>query len=91
MMMMAGKRGGGVTARRGEARRGDGKATARRRQGDYKATTRQKGCEGIGYGAAGGRGNEAINKRIAKNNYILITNIRPLHSSFLPHFGMTLK
>ncbi len=52
MMTMAGKRGGEVTARQ--------------RRGDYKATTRQKGCEGIGYGAAGGRGNEAINKRITK-------------------------
>jgi hypothetical protein len=39
--------------------RGVGEATT-----DYKATTRQQGCEGISYGAAGGRGNEAIDKSI---------------------------
>jgi len=64
-MTMAGKRGGEVTARR---RRGDGEATARGRQGDSKATARQrrgnKDARAIGYGAAGGRGNEAIDKRI---------------------------
>jgi hypothetical protein len=41
-----------------------------RQQGDYKATTRQQGCKGskaakaVGYGAAGGRGKEGIDKRI---------------------------
>jgi hypothetical protein len=61
MMTMAGERGGEVTARR---RRGDGEATAttRQRRGN-------KDAKAIGYGAAGGRGNEAIDKSI-----ILITN-----------------
>ena len=79
MMTMAGKRGGEATARQrrgdGEAtarrRRGNGEATARRRQGDGEATTKQrrgnKDAKAIGYGAAGGRGNEAINKRITNN------------------------
>ncbi len=57
-MTMAGERVG----------RGDGEATARRRQGDGEATTRQrrgnKDANAISYGAAGGRGKEAINKRI---------------------------
>ena len=65
MMMMAGERGGKATARR---RGGNGEATGRRRQDDYKATMRQrrgnKDAKAIGYGAAGGRGNEAIDKRI---------------------------
>ena len=60
-----GRKGG---ARR---RRGDGEATARRRQGDGEATTRQrqgsKDAKAIGYGAAGGRGNKAIDKRITNN------------------------
>ena len=76
MMTMAGEseRGGEVTARR---RRGDGeangKATARRRRGDGEATatTRQrrgnKDAKAIGYGAAGGRGNEAIDKSKTNN------------------------
>ena len=59
MMTMAGKRGGEVTARQ---QRGDGEATA---------TTRQqrgnKDAKAIGYGAAGGRGNEAIDKSITNN------------------------
>ena len=50
MMTMAGERGG--------------EATTRQRRGEYKATSRQKDAKAIGYGAAGGRGNEAINKRI---------------------------
>ena len=50
--------------------RGDGEATARRQQGDGdgEATTRQrqgsKDAKAIGYGAAVGRGNKAIDKRI---------------------------
>ena len=72
MMTMAGERGGRgdgeATARR---RRGEGEATARRRRGDGKATTRQrrgnKDAKAIGYGAAGGRGNKAIDKRITNN------------------------
>jgi hypothetical protein len=81
MMTMAGERGGEVMARqrRGDVeatarrRRGDGKATARRRRGDGEATatTRQrrgnKDAKAIGYGTAGGRVNEAIDKSI-KNN-----------------------
>ena len=66
MMMMAGKREGEATARR---RRGDLEVTARQLQGKYKATMRQQGCEGISYGTAGGRGNEAIDKR--KTNIVL--------------------
>ena len=54
MMTMAGERGGEVTARR---RRGDSEATTRQRRGN-------KDAKAIGYGAAGGRGNEAIDKRI---------------------------
>jgi hypothetical protein len=56
MMTMAGERGGEVTARQ---RRGDGngKATKRQRRGN-------KDVKAFGYGAAGGRGNEAIDKRI---------------------------
>ena len=60
MLTMAGERGGEVTARR---RRGDGEATAtatRQRRGN-------KDAKAIGYGATGGRGNEAINKRITNN------------------------
>jgi hypothetical protein len=80
MMTMAGERGGRgdgeATARR---RRGDGEATARRRRGDGEASTRQrrgnKDAKAIGYGAAGGRGNEALNKRITNNRQILL--IRP--------------
>ena len=64
MMTMAGKWG----ARR---RRGDGEATARRRQEDDEKTTRQrrgnKDVKAISYGAAGGRGNKAIDKRITHN------------------------
>ena len=79
MMTMAGERGGEATARRrrgnGKAtarqRRGNGEATARRRRGDGEASTRQrrgkKDSKAIGYGAAGGRGNEAINKWITNN------------------------
>jgi hypothetical protein len=52
MMTMAGERGGEVTARH---QRGDGDETQQRGNKDAKA---------IGYGAAGGRGNEAIDKRI---------------------------
>ena len=58
MMMMAGKRGGEVTARR---QRGDGEVTTRQQQGN-------KDVNAIGYGAAGGRGNEVIDKRITINN-----------------------
>jgi len=65
MMTTAGERGVEATSRR---RRGNVEATSRRLQGDYKATTRQQGCKGISYGAAGGRGNEAIDKRITKNS-----------------------
>jgi hypothetical protein len=54
MKTMAGKRGGKATARR---RRGDGEASTRQRQGN-------KDAKAIGYGAAGGRGDEAINTRI---------------------------
>jgi hypothetical protein len=57
MMTMAGKRGGEATARR---RRGDGEATTRQRRGN-------KDAKAIGYGAAGGRGNKAIDKRITNN------------------------
>ena len=81
MMTMAGKRGGEATARQrrgnGEAtarqRRGngDGEATARRRRGDGEATTRQQrgnnDAKAVGYGAAGDRGNKAIDKRITNN------------------------
>ena len=55
MMTMAGERGGEETARQG-----DGEATA-------TATMQRRGnkdAKAIGYGAAGGRGNEAIDKRI---------------------------
>ena len=52
-----GRGDGKATARQ---RRGNGKATVRQLQGDCNATTRQQGCEDISYGAAGGRGNEAI-------------------------------
>jgi hypothetical protein len=56
-------------------RRGDGEATARRRRGDGKAKARRvqgndeatRDAKAIGYGAAGGRGNEAIDKRITNN------------------------
>jgi hypothetical protein len=69
MMTMAGEGGG----------RGDGEATVRRRRGDGEASTRQprgnKDAKAIGYGAAGGRGNEALNKRITNNRQILL--IRP--------------
>jgi len=45
--------------------------TARRRRGDSEVTTRQrrgnKDAKGISYGAVGGRGNEAIDKRITHN------------------------
>ncbi len=87
MMTMAGKRGGEATARgrRGDdeattrRRRGDGEATARQRRGNGEAITRQrrgnKDAKAIGYGAAGGRGNEAINKRIT-NNIIEINTIK---------------
>ena len=72
MMTMAGKkrarRWRGDSKAMVRQRRGNGEATARRLQGDYKATTRQQGCKGISYGAAGGRGNEAIDKRITKNS-----------------------
>ena len=55
----------------GDRRRGDGEAMARRRQGDGEATTRQrrgnKDEKAIGYGAAGGRDNKAIDKRITNN------------------------
>jgi hypothetical protein len=57
MMTMAGERGGEATARR---RRGDGEATTRQRRGN-------KDAKAIGYGAAGGRGNKAIDKRITNN------------------------
>ena len=56
MMTMAGERGGEVTARRRRGD-GDGKATKRQRRGN-------KDVKAFGYGAAGGRGNEAIDKRI---------------------------
>jgi hypothetical protein len=54
MMTMADKKGGEAMARR---RRGDGEATTRQQRGNkyVKATS---------YHAAGGRGKEAINKRI---------------------------
>jgi hypothetical protein len=57
MMTMVGERGGEATARR---QRGDGEATTRQRQGN-------KDVKAIGYGAAGGRGNKAIDKRITNN------------------------
>jgi hypothetical protein len=65
MMTMAGERGGEATARR---RRGDGEVSTRQQRGN-------KDAKAIGYGAAGGRGNEAINKRITNNRQILL--IRP--------------
>jgi hypothetical protein len=56
---------------RSRRRRGDGKATARRRRGDGEVTTRQqqgnKDGKAIGYDAAGGRGNEAIDNNITNN------------------------
>ena len=57
MMTMVGERGGEATARR---RRGDGEATTRQRQGN-------KDVKAIGYGAAGGRGNKAINNQQEDN------------------------
>ncbi len=57
MMTMAGKRGGEATVR---GRQGNGKATTRQRLGN-------KDAKAIGYGATGGRGNEAIDKRITNN------------------------
>ena len=54
MMTMAGKRGGEAMERR---RQGDGKATTRQQRGN-------KDAKAIGFGAAGGRGNKAINKQI---------------------------
>ena len=57
MMTMAGKRGGEATARRW---RGDGEVTTRQRRGN-------KDVKAIGYGAAGGRGNKAIDKRVTNN------------------------
>jgi len=66
----------------------EGEATARRRRGDGEATTRQrrgnKDAKAISYGTAGGRGNKAIDKRIT-------TVFFQTHSTFLPHFRMTLK
>ena len=59
MMTMAGESGGEVTARRRRGD-GDGEATTRQRRGN-------KDAKAIGYGAAGGRGNEAIDKRITNN------------------------
>ncbi len=63
--------GGTTTAMGGPTIARGGTATVRRRQGNGKATTRQqrgnKDAKAIGYGAAGGRGNEAINKRITNN------------------------
>jgi hypothetical protein len=44
----------------------------RRLQGNYKTMTRQQGCEGISYGATGGRGNEAIDKKITNQTFALI-------------------
>ena len=54
----------------GDGRHGDSKGQhgngkrqqgdRRQRRGEYKATTRQKDAKAIGYGAAGGRDNEAI-------------------------------
>ena len=53
------------------------KVGVKRGRGDYKATTRQqrgnKDATAIGYGAAGGRGNEAIDKRIT-NNIVVFNN-----------------
>ena len=46
---------------------GDGEATVRRLRGEYKAPTMQQGCEGNRLWCAGGRGSEAINKRITNN------------------------
>ncbi len=57
MMTMVGERGSEATAR---PRRGDGDATTRQRRGN-------KDVKAIGYGAAGGRGNKAIDKRITNN------------------------
>jgi hypothetical protein len=54
MMTMAGERGGEATARRWQ---GDGKATTRQRRGI-------KDAKAICFGAAGGRGNKAIEKQI---------------------------
>jgi hypothetical protein len=58
MMTMVGEMGGKATARQ---RRGNGKASTRQRQGNKKY------AKATGYGAAGGRGNKAINKRITNN------------------------
>ena len=57
MMMMAGERGGEATARQ---RRGNDEATTRQQRGN-------KDVKAIGYGAADGRGNKAIDKRITNN------------------------
>ena len=55
MMTMAGEMGGKAMMRQW---RGNGKASTRQRQGN------KKDAKATGYGAAGGRGNTAINKRI---------------------------
>jgi hypothetical protein len=58
MMTMAGEMGGKAMMRQW---RGNGKASTRQRQGN------KKDAKATGYGAAGGRGNKAINKRITNN------------------------
>ena len=65
---------GGRDDDNGRRKGGRGDGEARRRLGDNEATTtatRQrrgnKDAKAIGYGAAGGRGNEAIDKRIANH------------------------
>ncbi len=67
-------------------RRGDGEAAARRRRGDAEASTRlrrgYKDVKAIGYGAAGGRGNKTINKRIRNDRQILLIIV--LHSTVIP-------
>ena len=82
MMTMAGKRGGKATARQW---RGNGKATATA-TATMTATRQQRGNKDVNaicYGAAGGRGNEAIDKR---NQIILITNNQTLALIFFASF-----
>ena len=63
MMTMVGEMGGKATVRQ---RQGNGKATARQVQSNGKAKG-NKDVKAIGYGAAGGRGNKAINNQQEDN------------------------
>ena len=63
-----GRGDGEVTVRQWQ---GNGEAMVRQRRGNGEETKRQqrgnKDAKAIGYGAAGGRGNKAIDKRITNN------------------------